>query len=52
MKPTYLFIPDFPDTAPRPCNIEDEQEENMIAIIGLEMFGWLTEMECKNAPLP
>lgn len=49
MKPTHLLLPDLEDPLPRPCTVEQEQRENMIELIGLEMYGWLTQMEDEHA---
>ncbi len=43
MRPTYLLIEDLPDTENPPRDVEQEQESNMIAGIGLTLWAWLEE---------
>jgi len=47
-RPTYLLIPDLPDPPRRWVDVEQEQEDNMVALIGLTLWGDLCQMEMER----
>jgi hypothetical protein len=49
MRPTWTLLEDLPDPAPKPCTVEQDQEDFLIEKIGLSKFGELCQMEDENA---
>ena len=45
---TALGLPDLPDTTLRECTVEEEQERNIISMIGLTLWGTLCQMESEH----
>lgn len=45
MTNTWLGLEDLPDSAPRACTIETDQEEYMIEHLGLTLWAALCELE-------
>ena len=42
---TWTGLEDIPDPDPRPCTIEQEQEDYLIDRLGLRIWGELCQME-------